>query len=129
MLSRSLPALAIAVVAAFPLTAKGVLSAQKAPASASTVDFARDIQPILQAHCYECHGATKSKHGLRLDLRDAALKGGESGRAIVAGDSQHSLMVRRLLGLDHEDRMPKDKDPLAKNEIALIRTWIDQGAV
>jgi hypothetical protein len=129
MLSRSLPALAIALVAALPLTATGVLSAQKVPAQTPAIDFARDIQPILKAHCYECHGATKSKHGLRLDLRDAALKGGESGPAIVAGDSQHSLMIRRLLGLDHEDRMPKDKDPLAKNEIALIRAWIDQGAV
>ena len=76
------------------------------------MDFARDIQPILRAHCYECHGAKKTKNGLRLDVRAAALKGGDTGPAIEPGNSEHSLIVRRLLGLDGEDQMPKDKDPL-----------------
>jgi mono/diheme cytochrome c family protein len=95
----------------------------------TTVEFIRDVQPILQTHCYECHGAKKSKNGLRLDLRAAALKGGDSGVAIVAGDSEHSLLVRRIRGLDGDDQMPKDKDPLTAAQIALIRAWIDQGAV
>ena len=125
MYSRSVAALAIA-----SLGALGSLQAQKpaGQAPAATVDFARDIQPILQTHCYECHGPKKSRGHLRLDVRAAALKGGESGVAIVAGKSEQSLMVRRILGLDGDDRMPKDGDPLADAQITLIRSWIDQGA-
>ena len=92
------------------------------------VDFARDIQPILQTHCYECHGPKKARNGLRLDVRAAALKGGDSGSSIVPGNSEQSLLVRRILGLDGEDRMPKDEDPLTAAQIGLIRAWIDQGA-
>ena len=92
------------------------------------VDFVRDIQPILQTHCYECHGPKKARNGLRLDVRAAALKGGDSGSSIVPGNSEQSLLVRRILGLDGEDRMPKDEDPLTAAQIALIRAWIDRGA-
>ena len=92
------------------------------------VDFVRDIQPILETHCYECHGPKKARNGLRLDGRAAAFKGGDSGSAIVPGNSEQSLLVRRVLGLDGEDRMPKDEDPLTPAQIAQIRAWIDQGA-
>ena len=87
------------------------LAAQAGTPAASPV-YATDIQPILEQHCYECHGPNKSKGSLRLDIRARAFKGGVNGPAIVAGDSEHSLLVRRLLGLDGEDRMPLDKDPL-----------------
>jgi mono/diheme cytochrome c family protein len=126
MLSRSVSAFAITGVAALAATWSS-LQAQKPAAPA--VDFVRDIQPILQTHCYECHGPRKTKNGLRLDLRAAAMTGGDSGPAIVPGDSDRSLIVRRLLGLDGEDQMPKDKDPLARAQIETIRAWIDQGAV
>ena len=128
MTSRSFAAFAIVALGAVPL-AWGPLQAQK-PATdqaAAPVDFARDIQPILQTHCYECHGAKKTKAKLRLDPRAAAMKGGETGAAIVPGNSEQSLIVRRLLGLDGDDRMPKDGDPLPAAQIALIRAWIDQG--
>jgi hypothetical protein len=106
--------------------AGSIAAASLAPQPA--VDFARDIRPILEAHCYECHGAKKVKNGLRLDVRVAALKGGDGGAPIVPGDSEHSLLVRRIRGLDGEDRMPKDGDPLTAAQVALIRAWIDQGA-
>ena len=121
---RVAAALLIAAIAV-----RGSAAYQQAPSPAQTIDFVRDIQPILETHCYECHGAKKTKNGLRLDLRAAGMKGGDSGVAIVAGDSERSLLVRRIRGLDGEDRMPKDKDPLTDPQIALIRTWIDQGAV
>ena len=54
--------------------------------------------------------------------------GGDQRPAIVAGDSENSVLVRRLPGLDGEDRMPLDKDPLPESQIAVIRRWIDQGA-
>ena len=127
MPGRSLVALAIACLGALPFT-WGPLQAQKPAPQPAPVDFARDIQPILETHCYECHGAKKTKAKLRLDRRAAAMKGGETGAAILPGDSEHSLVVRRLLGLDGDDRMPKDGDPVPAAQIALVRAWIDQGA-
>ena len=56
------------------------------------------------------------------------MKGGESGVIIVAGKSEQSLIVRRVLGLDGDDRMPKDGDALPSAQVALLRSWIDQGA-
>jgi hypothetical protein len=126
MLSRYSIGCTATAIAALAVTWTS-LQAQK-PAASSSIDFARDIQPILRTHCYECHGPTKQKHGLRLDLRAVALKGGETGPAVIPGNSAQSLIVRRLLGLDGEDQMPKDKDPLASAQIELIRAWIDQGA-
>ena len=105
-----------------------VAAQNPASPSQNTVDFARDIQPILQATCYECHGPQKTKAHLRLDSRAGIIKGGESGAIVVPGNSEQSLIVRRVLGLDGEDRMPKDGDPLPPAQIALIRAWIDQGA-
>jgi mono/diheme cytochrome c family protein len=129
MLSRSASAFAVTGLAAFALTWSS-LQAQK-PAgqpSAAPVDFTRDVQPILQTNCYECHGPKKTKNGLRLDRRAAAMTGGDNGPVIVPGDSGHSAIVRRLLGLDGDDQMPKDKDPLPSPQIEIIRAWIDQGA-
>jgi len=102
--------------------------AQSSAAAQPAVDFARDIQPILQKNCYECHGPKKTKARLRLDSQAGIMKGGESGAIFLAGKSEQSLMVRRILGLDGDDRMPKDGDPLPAPQLALIRAWIDQGA-
>jgi mono/diheme cytochrome c family protein len=129
LLRRYLPVFAITGLAALALT-RDSLQAQN-PAtipSARTVDFTRDIQPILESRCYSCHGPKSTAKGLRLDLRAAAMQGGESGAAILPGNSDQSLLVRRLLGLDGQSRMPKTGDPLSEPQIALIRAWIDQGA-
>ncbi|HZB26534.1 MAG TPA: PSD1 and planctomycete cytochrome C domain-containing protein [Vicinamibacterales bacterium] len=101
--------------------------AQQTPPAAQ-VDFTRDIQPILQSQCYECHGAEKARGRLRLDRRAAALAGGATGAAVIPGNSEGSLLIRRILGLDDEERMPKDGDPLPEAQIVLLRAWIDQGA-
>jgi hypothetical protein len=104
------------------------LAAAPAAWSPQTVDFTRDIEPILAKNCYECHDAKKQKAHLRLDSAAAIMKGSENGAVVVPGNSEKSPIVRRLLGLDGEDRMPKDEDPLPQVQIALIRAWIDQGA-
>jgi len=104
-------------------------SRQQQAAAGPSVDFSRDIQPILETHCYECHGPRKAKGQLRLDRKASVFSGGTSGPAIAPGDSENSVLVRRLLGLDGEDRMPFDKDPLPESQIATIRRWIDQGAI
>jgi hypothetical protein len=100
------------------------------------VTYAADIQPIFQKSCYPCHSAqmAKPKGKLRLDSLDAALKGGEDGPAVVPGNSAKSVMVAMVSHLgDPDDYMPppKNKDhiqPLSKEQIGLIRAWIDQGA-
>ncbi len=90
-------------------------------------DFARDVGPILQANCHKCHGEARQKGDLRLDLREAALAGGISGKAIVPGDSVGSLLIQRITSED--DRMPPSpNDPLTAEQIALLRAWIDGGA-
>src|SRR6478672_2634599 len=127
MRSGYLPGLAAATLAV-TATVWVSVHAQSSAAPPTAVDFARDIQPILQANCYECHGPKKTKAKLRLDSQAGIMKGGETGAILVAGKSDQSLIVRRILGLDGDDRMPKDGDPLPPPKLALIRAWIDQGA-
>jgi hypothetical protein len=91
------------------------------------VDFIKDIQPIFKAHCYECHSAEKDLASLRLDSKEAAFKGGDSGKVIIPGKSQDSLIIQRITGSEGGLRMPPGK-PLSESEIELIRNWIDQGA-
>jgi mono/diheme cytochrome c family protein len=99
-----------------------------APASAPSVDFARDVQPILERHCLECHGATRARGRLRLDRKAAAFKGGMTGPAVIAHKTDESLLLRRVRGLDGEDRMPLDEEPLTDAQIALLDAWVAQGA-
>ena len=91
------------------------------------VDFARDVQPIFRQHCVECHGTKKARGRLRLHNPDHLAKGGQSGPVVVAGNSEQSLLMRRVLGLDDEDRMPLDADPLTDAELAILRGWIGSG--
>ncbi|MCI0659601.1 MAG: DUF1553 domain-containing protein [Acidobacteria bacterium] len=100
----------------------------KIVAADQAVDFARDIQPIFEMVCYQCHGPKKSLGQLRLDNGNLALRGGISGAAIIPGNAKGSLLIRRLLGEGGEARMPMGGDPLKPEQIELIGKWIDQGA-
>jgi hypothetical protein len=107
----------------------GVLLAGRLLAADAKVDFAKDIQPILQQQCLKCHGEEKQKGKLRLDSREAALKGGKNGPAFVANDATKSEMIRRLtLPKSDDDFMPSEGEPLPKAQLDLIRDWINQGA-
>jgi YHS domain-containing protein len=93
------------------------------------VDFVAQIQPILRAHCYKCHGEQKQKGDLRLDRRDGVFHGDKDLWVIVPGDADASLVFERLtLPADDEDRMPAEGEPLPAHQIELIRTWIAEGA-
>ena len=94
----------------------------------AAVDFARDIQPILEERCYRCHGPEEQKNGLRLDVKAEALRGGESGRVIIPGDSESSLLYQFVAGLDPDTSMPAEGDPVTTAELVLIKRWIDEGA-
>src|SRR5215212_1247721 len=63
------------------------------PPASVQVDFDRDIKPIFEASCFRCHGPGRPKSGFRLDLRDAALKGGENGIDIIPGKSAESSLI------------------------------------
>src|SRR5438445_10839536 len=93
-------------------------------------DFARDIRPVLESRCWSCHGAKLQMHGLRLDRRADALKGGGSGvPAIVPGSSSQSLLIKYVSGLEPDVVMPPSGPRLKPAEIATLRAWIDGGPV
>jgi mono/diheme cytochrome c family protein len=102
------------------------------PPAARQVDFVTDIRPILSHTCYQCHGPDKQKSGFRLDVKSVALKGGEHGKDILPGRSEESRLIRFVGGLDEDIQMPPRKPGLkrlTREEIGLLRAWIDQGAV
>ena len=92
------------------------------------MDFVKDIQPIFQKACYECHGPRKQEAEFRLDHKPTVFKGGELGVAIVPGKSAESLLVQFVGGLRDEGVMPKKGPRLSAEQIGLLRAWIDQGA-
>ena len=94
----------------------------------SKVDFQKDIQPIFQQSCYDCHGPNNQLSGLRLDRKESALKGGALGKDILPGKASESPLFTRVAGLGGVERMPMGRTPLSDAQIGLIRAWIDQGA-
>lgn len=98
-------------------------------ATASEVDFARDVQPVLARRCYACHGPDTKEAGLRLDDLAGATAELESGaRAIVPGDVAASEVLARIASDDADTRMPPEGPRLAAKEIAALRQWIETGA-
>lgn len=105
-----------------------LISAEPAP-----VDFNRVIRPILSSTCFKCHGPDheERKGGLRLDLRDDAIKQLESGQiAIVPGKVMQSELIRRILSTDDSERMPppSNQKQLSVQEKELLQRWVAEGA-
>src|SRR5436309_16106389 len=82
--------------------------------AADPVDFAHDVLPILKGRCAECHTNGKYKGGVSFDTRSEAVK-----KAVVAGKSGDSKMIRRVTSTDAEERMPPKGPPLTENEVAV----------
>ena len=95
---------------------------------AEPVDYAAQVKPILRERCFACHGTLNQKGGLRLDAASLILRGGDSGRALVPGQPAASLLVEKITATDPDSRMPPEGEPLTGGQIALLTTWIDQGA-
>jgi cytochrome c553/dsDNA-binding SOS-regulon protein len=94
------------------------------------IDFDRDVRPILARSCWKCHGPDKQQGGVRLDRRDALLAAGDSGQAPVSpGKADASALIRRIEAVDPAERMPAEAGPLSGEQIAILRAWIEQGAV
>ncbi len=98
-------------------------------AMSQQVDYARDVRPILQEHCYKCHGSKTQESGLRLDVKSEALKGGESfGVSIVAGKAMDSPLIQFVSREDADLQMPPEGERLSEAEITTLTKWVDEGA-
>ncbi|HEX4795372.1 MAG TPA: DUF1553 domain-containing protein [Humisphaera sp.] len=101
-------------------------------ARAASIDFARDIRPILSDNCYQCHGPDEQarKASLRLDTRDGAFRLKDGKAVIVAGHSDQSDLVRRIFSTDPDELMPKSKSnhKLSAVQKDLLKRWVDEGA-
>ena len=96
------------------------------------IDFQREIRPILSDNCFQCHGPDSKTRlaDLRLDIKDAALEVRKSGAAVVPGKVQDSLLYRRISDPSAARRMPPEYShkKLTTQQIATLKTWIEQGA-
>lgn len=100
-----------------------------APLPAAPVDFVREIQPLLEKHCYACHAEKKQKSGLRLDIKSQAFKGGELYEAsILPGDARNSPLVQFVADPNADLKMPPDGPGLSDREISLLSRWVNEGA-
>ena len=111
------------------LLATGPTSAQEKKAD-DKVSFAKSIRPIFQANCQGCHQPAKARGEYVMTSFASLLKGGDSGeKAVVAGHSAKSNLVKQITPVNGKAEMPQGKKPLDASEIDLIKKWIDQGAI
>lgn len=124
--------LILGLVATSALVSAADVDVSKLPPASAKKDltFEKDILPLFQKACVKCHGPEKQKAKLRLDTLEATLKGGENGDCISKGNSAKSTLVHTIARLDPDAAMPPDGkgDPLTKEQVGLVRAWIDQGA-
>jgi len=100
------------------------------PAATTQIDFAHDIQPILERSCLKCHSGEKPKGKFSLTTRETLLKGGQDQVDILPGHSAKSPLIHFVARLITDSEMPPEGkgDPLSKEQIGLLRAWVDQGA-
>ena len=91
-------------------------------------DYDRDVRPILRSRCITCHGPIKQEGGLRLDAGKLVLQGGDSGAVVQPAKSGDSPLLARVSTTNLDERMPPKGAPLAEQEIAVLKAWIDAGA-
>jgi mono/diheme cytochrome c family protein len=96
--------------------------------AATPVSFRREIAAILLDNCLACHGTRKAEGGYRVDNYQELLKPGDSGMEPIVGSEVDNSELLRRLTCDVSERMPADDDPLPKQQIALMRRWVEEGA-
>lgn len=108
-------------------------TAQAAQDEAATPEFyATQVQPILRANCYRCHGGFNHRGGLNIQTRAGMLKGGHDGPVLIPGDPANSLLVRLIR---HEGPandpmpMPPKSPKLSDADIAIVTRWVKAGAI
>ena len=114
----------------FCCAALSALAFSPLSAVARQVDFAREVRPILERSCFGCHGPDKQKSGYRLDVREIAIKGGDSGEPAIVPHDEGSPLIRYVGGEDDDMLMPPKKSdvpPLTAEQVETLRAWIDAG--
>ncbi len=101
--------------------------AESAPGLSADQHFLLRVQPLLDSRCVSCHGPDKQKGSLRLDSREALLKGGDIGPSVLPGKPAESLLLQAVLHAKTDLEMPP-KDKLSPAEIAIFEQWIREGA-
>ncbi|MFN5851599.1 MAG: c-type cytochrome domain-containing protein, partial [Pirellulaceae bacterium] len=120
-------------------TAQEPQAAEPKPMEAAAADevaaeaiafFEDEVLSILQSRCYGCHShqSGQAKGGLVLDSKAGWERGGSSGPAVLPNDSTNSLLMQAILRDDSVSPMPPD-DPMPESEVAILRRWIEMGAV
>ena len=105
------------------------LFAAFALASEAAPDFQREVRPILEQHCFKCHGPEKQKGSLRFDSKESAFKKGDSGEvAIVPHNAAKSRLIQLVTSQKDDEWMPPKGDRLSRNEIDILKDWINSGA-
>jgi mono/diheme cytochrome c family protein len=129
-LSKSWPILLCGLALGLPTAWAGAVDLSKLPPAATQqgVTYEKDIRPILEKNCFGCHGERMQKAKLRLDSLETALKGSNNGAVLEKGKSANSKIVKLVARLDEDNAMPPRGNPLTKEQVGLIRAWIDQGA-
>ena len=104
--------------------------AQQPSSPASIAFFESRIRPVLIEHCYKCHsaGVGASEGAFQLDTRNAILKGGDRGPALIPGDPQGSMLLTAMSHADPDLKMPPKRDRLPDGVIADFKKWIEMGA-
>jgi mono/diheme cytochrome c family protein len=103
-------------------------AAHAAPKSDATF-YESKVRPILEDHCFDCHGEDKQKNKLRLDSAVGILRGGESGEPLlVRGVSAESYIIKRVTSANAKEVMPPKGERLTAEQVATLRAWIDAGA-
>ena len=119
---RSFPVLCVMFVAF------AACAAHAAPKSDATF-YESKVRPILEDHCFDCHGEDKQKNKLRLDTAVGILRGGESGEPLlVRGVSAESYIIKRVTSANAKEVMPPKGERLTAEQVATLRAWIDAGA-
>ncbi|MDB6137275.1 MAG: Protein of unknown function (DUF1553)/Protein of unknown function (DUF1549)/Planctomycete, partial [Verrucomicrobiaceae bacterium] len=105
------------------------VSEQNSAAKKGSVDFFKDVQPLFETRCVECHRGTKAKGGLHLESLADAMKGGKSdGAAITPGKPEKSSILARVASTDADEVMPPKGEHLSAKEVVMLTTWIREGA-
>jgi len=108
------------------------LSACEPKSGSTKVTYAKDVKPILDQYCGECHmpgGPGAEASGFKVDTYANVMKGTKYGPVVIPGSAESSTLYRLVAGkVDPSIRMPHGKEPLKPEEIETIRRWVEQGA-
>lgn len=105
-------------------TALEPAATQAAPSASGEVSFSKDILPVLQSRCINCHGGQRTSEGLDLKTYESLMAGSQNGSVVTPGDAASSLFVT----LAAEGKMPKRGPKLTPAEIKLLTDWVNAGA-